>query len=244
LRNGVLAVGASWLVASGPPQANADLWAFLVGLDSRGRRVATVVAAVIGFAMLRALWPDEPDSNPPIDEPEGPASRVQPPTPVTATEHVQPGQSAPARILNDVGLAIGSPAPDFVLPDIEGRPHDFNSLRAGDTPVLLIFSSPFCESCHALMPKLPGLAAEHADALRLVVISRGTVQQNLAKMKGSFTLPVLLQQDYEVAEAYDCRSTPAAVLVSADGEIRSLLAVGGPAIVQLIATSVHPRVTS
>jgi hypothetical protein len=65
--------------------------------------------------------------------------------------------------------------------------------------VLLIFSSPFCESCQALMPKLPGLAAQHADALRLVVVSRGTVQQNVAKMTGPFTPPVLLQQDFEVA---------------------------------------------
>lgn len=245
LRNGVLAAGASWLVASGPPQASADLWAFLVGLDSRGQRVATVVAAVIGFTILRALWPDEPDSKAPIDddEPESPAPRFGPPTTVTRTEHAPLSHSAPARILSDIGLAVGSPAPEFVLPDIEGQKHDLDSCRARGIPVLLIFSSPFCESCQALMPKLPGLAAQHADALRLVVVSRGTVQQNLAKMKGPFTLPILLQQDDEVAEAYDCRSTPAAVLVGADGVIQSLLAVGGPAIVQLIATSLRPRVT-
>jgi peroxiredoxin len=158
--------------------------------------------------------------------------------------HALPADSAPAKTLNNVGLPLGSPAPEFVLPDIDGRQHDLHSIRARGAPVLLIFSSPFCESCQALMPKLPGLAAQHAEALRLVVVSRGTVQQNVAKMKGPFTLPVLLQQDFEVAEAYDCGSTPAAVLVGADGVIRSLLAVGGPAIVQLIAASIHPHVTS
>ena len=42
-RNGVLAAGAIDLIASGPPPAGADLWAFLRSLDSRGRRIATVV---------------------------------------------------------------------------------------------------------------------------------------------------------------------------------------------------------
>ena len=63
------------------------------------------------------------------------------------------------------------------------------------------------------------------------------VPQNLAKMKGPMPLPVLLQQDFEIAEAYDSSSTPAAVVVSADGRIQSLLAVGGPAIEQLISSS-------
>jgi hypothetical protein len=88
------------------------------------------------------------------------------------------------------------------------------------------------------MPKLPGLAALHGGALRVVLISRGSVQQNLAKLKGPVTLPILLQPEFEVAEAYDCSSTPAAVLVSADGVIQSLLAVGAPAIEQLIASAV------
>ena len=88
------------------------------------------------------------------------------------------------------------------------------------------------------------MAALHGGALRLVLISRGSVQQNLAKLKGPVTLPILLQPDFEVAEAYDCSSTPAAVLVSADGVIQSLLAVGAPAIEQLIASAVDVNPTS
>ena len=87
------------------------------------------------------------------------------------------------------------------------------------------------------MPKLPGLAAHYEDAVRVVIISRGTVQQNLAKMTEPVLLPVLLQTDFEIAEAYDCGSTPTAVLIGADGLIESLLAVGGPAIARLILSS-------
>ena len=76
VRNGVLAAGAIYLIASGPPPPAADLWVFLGNLDSRGRRVATVVAAVLGFAILHALRQDEPESAPTVsDEPVVAAAR-------------------------------------------------------------------------------------------------------------------------------------------------------------------------
>ena len=246
VRNGVLAAGAIYLIASGPPPPAADLWVFLGNLDSRGRRIATVVAAVLGFAILHALKQDEPESGPTVsDEPVVAAPRV--PTPASAVLAPEPAPATPgtpARIITGIGLAVGTPAPGFVLPDLEGREHSLDSFRASGIPVLLVFSSPFCESCQVLMPKLPGLAALHGGALRLVLISRGSVQQNLAKLKGPVTLPILLQPEFEVAEAYDCSSTPAAVLVSADGVIQSLLAVGAPAIEQLIASAVDVNATT
>jgi peroxiredoxin len=217
VRNGVLAACATWLVASGPPQATADLWVFLGRLDNRGRRIATVVAAVIGFALLHALRRDEA------------AVETQP-------EAARATPDAPARVLTGMGLAVGTVAPGFVIPDLKGQQHSLDSLRASGKPVLLLFSSPFCESCQALVPKLPGLAALHHDAFHLVLVSRGSVPQNLEKLRDPGMLPVLLQRDFEVAEAYDCTSTPAAVLVGTDGVIQSQLAVGGVAIERLISS--------
>jgi hypothetical protein len=63
------------------------------------------------------------------------------------------------------------------------------------------------------------------------------VQQNLvAKGADSGPLLVLLQEHGEVTDAYDCTSTPAAVVVDADGTIQSHLAVGALAITQLISS--------
>ncbi len=81
---------------------------------------------------------------------------------------------------------------------------------------------------------------EHEESLNIVLVTRGTAKENLAKLKDFEISQVLLQQDFEVAEAYDCVSTPAAVLIGTDGLIQSDLAVGGPAIEQLIASSL-PR---
>jgi peroxiredoxin len=188
-----------------------------------------VGAALIGFAIFHALRRDEPRSA--TDRVSGLATSE-----LAQPEAAPIQRAAPARALTGVGLAVGTAAPGFVVPDLEGQQRSLDSLRASGKPVLLLFSSPFCQSCQTLVPKLPGLAAVHEHVLQLVLVSRGSVPQNLEKLKDPGNLPVLLQQDFEVAEAYDCMSTPAAVIVGTDGTIQSQLATGAPAIEQLISS--------
>ena len=235
-RNGGLAASATWLIVSGPPQPAADLWVFLSRLDTHGRQVVLAFAVAIGVTMRHALrQEDEPDAEPLfVDEAVAPQYR-----PAAVASHAEAPHSSAASqapVLTGNGLAIGTSAPAFTIPDLDGHPHSLDSLRASGTLVLLVFSSPHCVSCQTLVPKLPGLAALHDDAFRIILISRGSVQQNLNKVKDPGTLLVLLQQDTEVAEAYDCTSTPAAVVVDADGVIQSQLAVGELAITQLLAS--------
>ncbi|MEP7310508.1 MAG: MauE/DoxX family redox-associated membrane protein [Acidobacteriota bacterium] len=244
-RNGVLAACATWLIVSGPPQSAADLWVLLSRLDTRGQRVAMVLAAVIVATIMHVLGREAQEPAPEtafVDEPESAGSRHRA-APVATLDggEVAPEWAAPENVLTGNGLAIGTLAPGFALPDLEGHPHSLDSLRASGKPVLLLFSSPHCQSCQALAPKLPGLAALHEHAFRMVVISRGSVQQNLVeKGKDPGQLLILLQQQGEVTDAYDCTSTPAAVLVDADGVIQSPLAVGAPAITQLISLRSKP----
>ena len=62
-------------------------------------------------------------------------------------------------LVGAAAVAVGTLAPEFVLPDLDGHPHGLASLRASGQPVLLLFSSPHCVACQALAPKLPGLAS-------------------------------------------------------------------------------------
>ena len=237
-RNGVLAACAAWLIASGPPQPTADLWVFLSRLDTHGREVALAAAVVMGVSLMWVLREDDaPDAEPLfVDEEERPAAPYRQAAVSARTEAPPRERRSSDRVLTGNGLAIGTPAPAFALPDLDGQSHSLDSLRASGKPVLLLFSSPYCESCQALAPKLPGLAALHRDALRMVVVSQGSAQQNREKVKDPGALLVLLQQENEVAEAYDCTSTPAAVVVDADGVIQSHLAVGALEITQLISS--------
>jgi len=171
----------------------------------------------------------------PVDPPP-PAPRRPHPSSAAAIAPSPPPAAdiAPARVLTGMGLPVGTPAPAFVLPDPEGQPHSLDELRASGRPVVLIFSSPHCGACRSLGPKLPGLAAQHASALTMVVITREGGQAHITPAGGAPI--VLFQRDSEVSEAYDSTSIPAAVLIGADGVIRSPAAIGGPEIESLLTS--------
>lgn len=243
IRNGVLAACAGWLASRGQLQSGPDLWAWLATLDSHERKVALVAACVVGFLFFRQLDRSRPESEsiesqlpPAVDDEEAPEERPAPaprkrPAPAP-TEHPAPARTSPMGI----GLPIGTPAPEFELPGITGEKRSLQSLREQGRDVLLVFSSPFCESCEALASNLVRWTHEMEGLPNIVLVSVGTAQDNLAKLKEFETSRVLLQRNFEVAEVYDCDTTPTAVLVGADGLIRSYLAVGGRAIKQLLSS--------
>ena len=116
---------------------------------------------------------------------------------------------------------------------MSGELRTLASLRAAGKDVILVFTSPYCESCAALTPNLLRWMRENQALANVALISCGTAQANIAKIHGFEPSQILLQRDFEVAEAYDSSTTPTAVLVGADGSIRSELAMGGAAIEQL-----------
>jgi peroxiredoxin len=136
-----------------------------------------------------------------------------------------------------IGLPIGTPAPEFELPGMTGEKRSLQSLRKQGRDVVLVFSSPHCKPCQALASSLVRWKREMEGLPNIVLVSRGSAQDNLAKLKEFGTSQVLLQRNFEVAEMYDCISTPTAVLIGADGLIRSELALGGVAIKQLLSSS-------
>ncbi|HVZ22297.1 MAG TPA: MauE/DoxX family redox-associated membrane protein [Vicinamibacterales bacterium] len=242
VRNLVLAAAAAWLVVAGRGRAAIDLWVFLGRLGSTGRRVATVVAAAIVFAALSALTrtspaddareDDEPEADwEPIAEAPTPRSRPAPAVTVASTPAAS-ASASPAR--TGMGLPIGTPAPVFVLPDLDGRTYTLDELRAPAKSVLLVFSSPHCSACKALAPRLPALAARHEATMRTVVVIGASAADAGRAHDGGGTL-VLVQRDTEVSDAYECTTIPAAVIVGPDGVIQSRMAVGAREIEQLIA---------
>jgi peroxiredoxin len=54
------------------------------------------------------------------------------------------------------GLPLGSPAPEFALPDLAGETKTFAQFRG--KPLLLIFFNPACGFCRELVPKLAAFA--------------------------------------------------------------------------------------
>jgi thiol-disulfide isomerase/thioredoxin len=70
-------------------------------------------------------------------------------------------------------------------------------------------------------------------------MSRGSIDENKAKMSEHGLTRVLLQKDWEVSEAYEVRGTPSALVVRPDGTIGSPVAGSVEAIQSLVQQAVE-----
>jgi len=132
------------------------------------------------------------------------------------------------------GLPVGSPAPPFNLSGLYGETLTLDALRAPGKPVMLFFTDPNCGPCNALLPQVGSWQDELAYKLSISLISRGTAEENRVKSSEHGLTSVLLQEDWEVSEAYEVTGTPSAVLIRPDGTIGSPVVAGSEAIRSLI----------
>ena len=145
------------------------------------------------------------------------------------------GNSRPVHAIQaDPGLPPGSPAPDFTLPGLDGETASLDDLLSSGLPLLLVFLSPTCRACTELLPELAGWQRSLADRLSVVPISSGSAEANQVLGETHGLQGVLLQAEREVAQAYHCRATPAAVLVRPDGTLGSAPVTGNQAVQTLV----------
>lgn len=132
------------------------------------------------------------------------------------------------------GLPIGSPAPDFSLPDVNGKTISLENLTAQAKPILFLFVSPTCNPCAGMLPEIEAWQTEFKGKLNFVFVSSGNAKENLDKLAGETLKRILLQKDREVALAFSAPWTPTALLVNQTGTIASRAAVGDRAIRELM----------
>lgn len=132
------------------------------------------------------------------------------------------------------GLLVGSPAPDFELPDINGRKVSFENLLARAKPILFVFVSPTCNPCAALLPEIEAWQNDLKDRVNFVFISSGNAEENLKKFAGGNLESILLQREKEISALFGAQWTPTALFVNSDGTIGSYLAAGDRAIRELV----------
>jgi thiol-disulfide isomerase/thioredoxin len=134
------------------------------------------------------------------------------------------------------GLPVGTPAPAFELNSLRGETLGLDALLAVGKPLLLLFTNPNCGPCLALLPEVVDWQREHKSVLTVGLITEGRAEDNRAKSAVlDDQLQLLLQQNREVAEAYQAYGTPAAVLIRQDGTIGSAVAQGADEIRTLVS---------
>jgi thiol-disulfide isomerase/thioredoxin/uncharacterized membrane protein YphA (DoxX/SURF4 family) len=137
------------------------------------------------------------------------------------------------------GLPINTPAPEFSLRALEGIFVTLAELMEESKSLVLAFVEPGCAHCDTLLPELAQWQEEHHDRISIVVISRGGVEPNRAKIRGLNLRNVLMQKNRETAESYMVTVTPTAVLLT-NGQIASALAEGIDAIRSLVGRAILP----
>lgn len=132
------------------------------------------------------------------------------------------------------GLPVGTVAPGFRLPRVDGGELALDELRG--QRVLLVFSDPSCDHCARLPMMLETVKA--APGLSLLIVSRGGAAANRqAGSSDGRAIPVVLQRHWEISHAYGMLATPIAYLIDEAGIIAAPVAVGSDAILALASIS-------
>jgi peroxiredoxin len=158
-------------------------------------------------------------STPPRDaapEPTQPASTGSPAVAATAAT----GSARPA--------SVGQPAPDFSLPDLDGKLVRLSDFR-GKTVVLEWFNPecPFVKASHTKGSLVDAAARAAKDGVVWLAINSGApgkqghgVEKNRAgKTQFGLTHPILLDESGEVGRLYGAARTPHLYVVSSEGKL-------------------------
>jgi peroxiredoxin len=147
------------------------------------------------------------------------------------------GAAAPRQ----TGLPLGSPAPEWELPDLAGTQTALSSFRG--RWMLLVFFNPHCGYCTRMVPDLAALPVGGAEGQPLpVVVTTGSRDDNLRLVEEhGLRCPVFLQEEMQVASRYRVGGTPMGYLIDEAGAIASEVAVGAEALLELARQTPEER---
>lgn len=128
-----------------------------------------------------------------------------------------------------MSAVIGSAAPDFELPDTEGRLHSLSGVP-GAAAHVVVFTCNHCPYALAWHERLMEAASEYADrSVRFVAINPNDGQRypadSLEAMQARvreqpWPMPYLHDSTQEVARAYGARTTPDVFVLDSDLKLR------------------------
>ena len=126
---------------------------------------------------------------------------------------------APLGATSDAAAVARQPAPDFTLPDPDGRQKSLSDWRG--QPVLLNFWATWCGPCEVEMPALQAAYNEHqADGLVVLAVAVDDSADDVRRFfdRHGLTFHPLLD-DGTTARQYQVFGLPTSFFIDADGQI-------------------------
>jgi peroxiredoxin len=120
-------------------------------------------------------------------------------------------------------LAVGAVAPDFTLPDADGKQHTLASLK-GKSGTLILFMATECPVSNAYNARMQKLAEDFGAKGVNVVGINSNVAESAARVKQhaaekGLTFTILKDTGNVVADRFDAQVTPEAYLLDASGKL-------------------------
>jgi peroxiredoxin/uncharacterized membrane protein YphA (DoxX/SURF4 family) len=199
--------------------------AVLVGPDGK---IGSPVAQ--GSDDIKALVSEAAQGRVPTQLPLAKPQRQGGPCPNCGKVHPDGNGARPAERR---GSKVGESAPELELEDMEGNSVTLQDFGSEET--LVLFWNPGCGFCQQMLPDLKEWEANPPEgAPGVLVVSAGTEEAN-KEMDLSST--VVLDHGFAAGRAFGASGTPSGVLVDAEGKIASEVAVGAPAVLELVNTA-------
>ena len=233
IRNSILAAIAGFVVIGGPETAGASAFVWLEDLSTGEKMNLVFGVLTIGLLAFVAL--------------KLKSIQMQQIVLQRHVELLQLGEGGAASVEREnaappvEGLPVGALIPAFSLPSTSGKQFSSEGLMNINKPSLLLFVSPSCKPCAALLPEFEAWQRQFGEKMNFIFVSSGAAAENVAKFGEGKT--VLLQKTNETMLLFRAKWTPTALLINADGTIGSRLATGDSAI-RALMQSVQPNLSN
>jgi peroxiredoxin/outer membrane lipoprotein-sorting protein len=123
----------------------------------------------------------------------------------------------------------GKPAPDFKLKGLDDKEVSLASLKG--KVVVLDFWATWCPPCVGSLPKLDKLYQDtKSQGVNIFAVNQAEDKakvQDFMKQKG-LSVPVLLDSDSKVGNAYQANAIPETVVIGKDGKVAKVFVGAGP----------------
>lgn len=119
------------------------------------------------------------------------------------------------------GLKVGESAPRVETRDLEGRSLTLGAARAEERATLLVFVSPTCPVCKALLPILKSSLASERGWLDIILASDGEIagQREFVRVQRLGEFPYIVSAPLGIA--YQVSRLPFAALIDSQGVLRA-----------------------
>ncbi|OIK15529.1 thiol-disulfide oxidoreductase [Bacillus sp. MUM 116] len=117
-------------------------------------------------------------------------------------------------------VAIGKPAPDFVLIDMQGKKHRLSDYKGQG--VFLNFWGTWCKPCEKEMPYINNQYHQFKDKgvqVLAVDINESNIAVNQFAERYSLDFPIVIDNDKQVMNVYGIDPLPATFLIDKNGDV-------------------------